>query len=413
MILFCITFLFVFGWKITAFVDVIPVLSATLACYAFVALGAYFPRSVLHIALALCALSAYALLIVTINGAMDMQIALRSIRATINFMGGAALVALYFRAHGESFVQKICLHLYGVLVLHAILMIAMYLYEPLRLHVYALASTYSYVNLNYPFIAGLRTPGLTYGLSQTSVLQMCGLMLFPVVVRYWAHTTPRLVLACAGVPTVVVSIFLSGRSGLLLGIFLVPMFLWLAYRFTWVHAGKQIILTSILLAAIGYLMPSYMPPSFERYNLAQAHEVIEVFSEWGQTPTTKNLAGMYFLPSDVYTFLFGSSNLGRGSLEYIPSDAGYVRILFAIGVPGSLLMLVPFAYGMWRALSISDRILGGVTFVILLASIALNFKELALLTRNMWSLQSMLLCACFFSIWNHKELREAREQIPR
>ena len=105
---------------------------------------------------------------------------------------------------------------------------------------------------------------------------------------------------------------------------------------------------------------------------------------------------MYLLPTDVSTLLIGEGTLGRDAFQYLASDVGYVRILFAAGLLGSTLLLAPFAGAILIALRAwsPDRRLAATTLVTLLATLLLHMKEIALLTRNQWSVQAILICCC-------------------
>ena len=355
----------------------------------------------------MCLFSSSYITIVILFGGMDIQIATRSIRALVNFLGASAIVYLYWKIYKEEFFKYIILHLYIVLTLHAILMEAMYLNEELRLTIYSLTSAYDYVNLNSPFLAGLRITGLTYGLAQTSVVQMFGLLLLPSVLHYWGkHTFKIIVIIIAGF-IIFASIFISGRSGLFLLIFLLPLTCIASCCSIKINLhGLKIGLTKVFIATmiiifLIYITASFVPETIS-YNLKHSSEVIQVFTARGETETIKALQRMYFLPDSAVIFLFGSSNLGRGALGSIPSDVGYVRTLFAIGIIGVVLMLVPFVFGMWMVLKarIYEPYLAAATLGILVSSVLLNFKELSLLTRNQWSVQAILLCSCLLLIHN-------------
>lgn len=130
------------------------------------------------------------------------------------------------------------------------------------------------------------------------------------------------------------------------------------------------------------------------FTLEHSSEILELL-ESGQSRTTESLQGMYFLPDDAQTLLFGSSNLGRGDMRYIPSDVGYIKLIFAVGLIGVALNVIPYVIGLalaarWYRSSPTTH-LAVATILCLVSGLLLNGKELALLTRNQWSIQSLLI----------------------
>ena len=112
---------------------------------------------------------------------------------------------------------------------------------------------------------------------------------------------------------------------------------------------------------------------------------------------------MYFLPDNLKTTLFGIGNYGRTDYFYLQSDVGWIKSIFAIGFIGTILMIQPFIWGIYKFFK-QRRTLGELTIaaiIILTSSILLNCKELSLLTRNQWTIQAILLA--ILSLNNKKE----------
>lgn len=396
--------MFIFGWKITSYFDLIFVVSCLLIFYVFIIMCVKINKKILFIFVSLFILCTYALLIVVLNGSLDLQMALRSIRAMLNFLGGGALVYIYWYKYKNKFMEYILLHIFLVLTMHAFLIIVMYLNESVRLFVYNITDAYSIVNLNYSFLSGLRITGLTYGLSQTSALQTFGILLTPAIFYYWGTKKLRNLLIIIGVIFLFISIFLTGRSGLFLLLIMLPSVYILIrffrgnkskYSFNFKKKISTISRIIVVLVILSFCYNS-APEQFFSYNLKQAEEVIEFFTERGETRTTQTLSNMIFLPDSALEFFFGSSNLGRGALGGIPSDIGFVRGIFAIGILGTIIMLIPYIYATFQVMTIRKTYpyLVATTLCILASSFLLHFKEVALYTRNQWSIQSLLICLC-------------------
>lgn len=410
-LLFLCTFLFVFGWKITDALDIILIVSAGLAVWAFVFFRESLSELDVKILMALLLLSVYSTSIVVFFGAADTQVSLRAIRAMINYIGAAALVRLfviYFRATAASII---CVYLYGAIAVHAVVICLMFFSPALRSAIYNLTSAFNYVNQNAPILLGLRIPGLTYGLASTSVVQMMGLVLLPVALKAKDdHLVSRIGLWLAALP-IVVSLFLTGRTGLLFAVFAVPAAFIIAGRLgrsaSAGNAVTRVLIAASMVAVLAAVVASDKFGVMERfsYNLSRATEVLDFFSERGSTDTTQRLGAMYFLPNEVGTLLFGSSNLGRGALGYIESDVGYVKLVFSIGLLGLTLTMLPYLMGLgacirnWRDSIARDVVF--VTIICLVVGMVLNLKELSLLTRNQWSIQALLIGACMIRRRDH------------
>ena len=408
-LLFASVFLFIFGWKHGILIDLISVWSLCLFFVVLIRNPQMHPGILVLVAMS-TALAVYAALIVAVNGAVDTQIALRSARALINLLGGASLAYLYWRRYGAQLLPYVTLHLYLALSVHAFLILMMFLQPDLRAFVYQMTSAASFVNNNSPFLQGLRIPGLTYGLATTSVLQLGGLLLLLPVARYWRGRPFVLLGVLCGAPLLLLSLLLTGRTGLLLGMLFVPA--------AWVLSGKRrgnnrsagrradgagrlfgrvarTLATVAVVGAVVYVVVRNLPSFFYSFTLPHAEEVLEFLVQGGRTRTTEILAASYFWPDRVGETLFGSSNLGRGDLGYIESDVGYVRILHAIGLLGSTLIAVPYLYGMRLMLALRRyaRHVAVAGWFILLSTVVLHFKEIGMMTRNQWSVQCLLMCA--------------------
>lgn len=111
----------------------------------------------------------------------DTQLAERPLRAPINTLGAAALCTLYAREEAVTWRHSIMRHVFWSIAPHGALVMAMDLVPPLRTTVYAMTHTAQYINDTSPFERGLRTPGLTYGLSQTLVLHLVGVPMAPLI----------------------------------------------------------------------------------------------------------------------------------------------------------------------------------------------------------------------------------------
>lgn len=415
--IFGLTFTFIYGWKITEVLDLILLASAAIGAWVYVLSEIKLRRTELLVVVILLVLSVYSFLISIAFGAVDTQAGLRSMRALVNFVGGAGLVAVYVAVYREEAARRLLLMLYGCVLVHALLICAMFFSEGLRARVYAITSAHQYVNQNAPFLLGLRIPGLTYGLASTSVVQLTGLLLVPALLAEYGRGVASRLCVWVSVVPILISIFLTGRSGLLFAIAFLPILVLFSRSDAPRKKAGGVIgyvlplsLVVGFLSAVAWANRDFLTNTFA-YTLQHAGEIVE-FLEEGKTDSTARIGGMYFLPNDLLTLLFGSSNLGRGDLGYIASDVGYVKLIFAVGIIGLVLNVLPYIVGLnvsarWY-LSSASKHLPLATMLCLAAGLLLNFKELALLTRNQWSIQSLLVALAIYE--RSRQVRGTQQQ---
>jgi hypothetical protein len=404
--LFLVTLIFIFGWKITSILDLISLSSLGLLLATFVLGRAGLPPPALTMCLLLVLGVVYSCFASILGGGADPQLALREIRALLNFLGAAALCVLFSSVYGrEQLARVIPVFIFSALSLHGALMLAMYLSTPLRESIYSVVNTYDYVNLNSPFLIGWRVPGLTYGMAQTSTLQMFGLLLAPLVYGEVRGRRVAPFVFWLAVVALLVSIFLTGRSGLVLAAVLVPLQFVVRRRRSMVRGESRdrrrlfapILIGALAVSATYFLAQDDASREKVQYQMIWAGKILDVAMSAGQSDEVEAIAKMYIAPTNPVAMLIGGEGLGRGDLGNIPSDVGYVRLVHAAGFVGLIMLMLPLLYGLLfvvRARTV-DFDLRLVTGLMLASTLLLNFKELALMTRNQWSVQCLCLAAIF------------------
>ncbi len=405
-----VTFIFIFGWKITPLVDLIFLTSLALVFISFVRGCVFLERTSSRVLCCMGMLSLYSLAIVLYNGLLDTQIAMRSIRSLINFLGAVSLVSIYWHSSSGDFFCRLLRDIYLSLSVHAVIMVAMFVNNDLRLMVYNMTSAFTYVNLSSSILDGYRICGLTYGLSQTSVLQLLGLIILPLLIQKSENFYARAIYILSA-PLLVISIFISGRSGLMIGLLFSPVLIFSSIFLTWriftpsAFFTRLVAVISLILFLTGFSILAFrlLPEKFAVYSLGQAREIFQAIMLQG--PTIDYMSTMLLVPDSWFELFFGSSNLGRGSLENIPSDIGWVKMLFSLGLSGSVLMIAPYLIALKTSFQFrkNDRLTAVTVFLVFLAAVILNSKELALLTRNQWSVQAILLLAMVFEMQKKSE----------
>lgn len=295
-----------------------------------------------------------------------------------------ALGYLYIRRYGVNAGQEFVRSVFVSGVIHSIIMILVYFYQPFRNWLYS----FVYLNeVGEHFIQTMqRSPGLTKaGGDGLSVLQAiagsCGVYLFLAesgknrrgFAHIWISLTTFLVL---------LSILLSARTGLML--FLTNLLL-------------LVVLTAKPLRSLGKLVLPMVTTIIGSFGVVYAliHTDYSVFLDRAllvfevglldldSIGSVRILKTMFFLPDHPISLLFGTGNFGRDpSLAYIPSDVGYVRVLFGSGIVGVLLLLsfygvlgLAAGHGMRGA---RTKKAGVMLMIVVLDMLALNVKALTL-----------------------------------
>ncbi len=395
--LFIITFFLIFGWKVTSFLDISAIAAISLTIqYLFL----HFSSSSNELKnnkpfIALLSLTIYSSFIVLANKVTDLMPILRAGRSLIMLIASISLYNLYIKRYKKP-TETICFHIYLTIFIHSIIMIAMYCSEPFRNFIYSITNSYDYVNHNSPYLTGYRICGLTYGLSQTSVVQNFGFILMPYLLININNLYLKTFMILS-FPLIIISSLFGGRSGSFLIILFLPIFIFLKIittKFIFkniINVIKYVIIILLSFSTISIIAYKLLPSKFISNTLYQSNEIFEAFKLKGKAFT--DVINMYFLPKQLSVLLFGVGNYGRTKYFYLPSDVGWIKSIYAIGIIGTFLMLYPYLWGIYVALK-KREFLKGLSFVIFfifLSTILLNFKELSLLTRNQWTIQAILL----------------------
>lgn len=331
---------------------------------------------------AAAALGVSALLV--LNGSSDYFLPLRILKASTLFWA-----AYYFSSArpAASFVLP-CLSF--CFFIHALIMLGEYLLPNVfRENVYHLTGAYDIVHQNFPFTRGIRVSGLTYGLSQTSLLHAFGAYLAIVLLlierskmmRYVLHATLNLV-----------AVFISGRSG----IFILPF---IAVLFLFTTETPRKLLRKGSLALLFFLATTTACLAFislrsERVFIhlhTRIFEVLEILL-YGTSRTASHLATMYSFPESINDLITGRSYSSISILGRLPSDLGFIKIIDSVGILGLLLHLLVYLFILKKWFDQRNNIaaLNILFFSIFTFHLLFNFKEMAFFVRNQFSFIAIL-----------------------
>jgi hypothetical protein len=401
--LLAITFVFVYGWKVTPTLDLILVASALLILAG--TLRGELGRAVLDpVGAWVFLLFVWSIWVAAVFMPDDLFFVARNARAWINLAGAAFLAAMYRHVHGRAGASAAALDgIAACTTAHALLVMAMFASPELRDRIYAMTSAAEYANETTSIAEGFRITGLTYGLSQTSMLHAFGAL---VAFQRWLGGTAATgrVAWLAAFAIQAASIFLVGRSGLLFAVVGVAALLGRHALTRPPRRGRRggvLAFLAVLLAGIGIAQSigAFGGPGGDResvagklgsYTVDHASEVLELLTT-GESHTSRYVADGLFAPDTVRVTVLGGQGSGRGPGPYLESDSGYVKLWFGLGLVGCLVAVASYAAIGAVALRLGWHDVAAWLLVLYVAAMLLfNVKELALLTRNQWSVIALL-----------------------
>lgn len=293
-------------------------------------------------------LTIYTFIIVWINGFRDTYILLRNARSLLSFIGVINISMIYFIQYKEKALIKVIENIFLSAAIHAMIMWGMISIDSFRSIIHKIVD----VKLNGREILNtVRVSGLmTEGGDGTSLIQGMMVLLGPIVIAN--KTGNKKILYFILFILIWTSSFLSARTGFYLSTLMLLLTFILNININRIISFKikkdvvKIFVTISIIVAIVPLLISQETKEnlFTYYDspIYRLMEPIRTFIDTGKISTrssSKIMNDMIILPNEGYKFIFGSSNMGRSNrMEYIPSDIGYIRILFAIGIIGSVIL---------------------------------------------------------------------------
>lgn len=410
---YILVFLYIFGWRIYSYIDMIQLVSVGFGVYALLNWRHRLAQSVWPVLGLFALIFLYTATVFIARGVTDLFPLFRVARSALTLLGGLGIAIFFERRLGASAGGELLKATVASVALHGTVMLAMYFSHPVRSLVYGVTNGVQYANrgvflgVNLADV-GVRVMGLTYGLGSTSVLQASAALQLPAVARYLRRPLFVIPLYLS------ISIFsaaIAGRSGLLVVAALTPVLvLSLLVKRSTRRLGATVLISFVLLFPISYGALSFFDDVRNQqfnYTITHIEELSTIVTAPERSPTLKALAGQFVLPSGITNTLFGVGSFGRSGSFYLTSDIGLVQHLFAYGVFGMALLWSPLFLMLAFALrNRSGSPLGALGFALtVITSIIFNGKEESLYERCFWSFQVL--------IWFHVMLasKHAAKQV--
>ncbi|WP_209327698.1 hypothetical protein [Pseudoalteromonas sp. PA2MD11] len=381
IITFVVVFLFIVGWRLLG-VGILDI-SIITSCLMFImnprTTWRVLPNKLVFL-ISSMSFVILALYVVLTTQGLDLSLLTRSVRVPLGILGGVGL-AIWCLNRGlpkETILTYIAL----AITLNAIFVLLMFALPSFRAIIYNLTGALDTLNYTTTIAAGIRNPGLTYGLSQTSIFQAIGTLISLHIFRAVGTNNKTKMLMLVFVVVNTISCFFIGRAGLLLSIVFIAL-----YGVT--NVKRLIVLAGLVILVLFYYFSftSELEKEEVKVQVERAEEIINVL-QGESTNTTENMEDMFHLPEGVSSII-GGYGMGRSEYFYTDSDVGYVRIIYAVGVLGLILYMLNMAYVLLSVdkgvLKISEPFL-----IISVVFFVLNFKELFFYSRNIWQAYCVL-----------------------
>jgi hypothetical protein len=306
-----------------------------------------------------------------------------SASGVISLIGAAFFVKKYKQLYNDRCSSKLIFDVFLVGVLHAIIILGIMVFLPFGDW---MKETFFYTDKTLEYW-GSRSPGLSVsGFGVLSLSQaMAGILgvILLLTPKENNLSWPSKSFIFMGLPLILLSIVVSGRTGLVALTF--TFFLFVLFNIKLIYSNKQgMCMLFGLLLGIATLLSAMLLIAYseiENYSrlIQWSLELYFRYEDQGTIATGSTnivLDRMYFLPEGLVSTLFGVGDFGR--LEpALPSDVGYVLIIFGVGVLGVMSMMMVFAYFTYksiRALRLIPLVANSVLLVTLMLIVA-NFKD--------------------------------------
>ena len=339
---------------------------------------------------------------------------LRPIKAAVFLLGVVSLTELtisyYFRldnANSRQVFYKVIEIVFYCIVLHALIMVLQFLVPSFKDFIYSLTMA-KYQLEHYQFF---RMAGLSGGGgAQVSVVQSLGILLGFSLLRQKRN---NIIIILAQL-LIIMSIFLSGRSGFLTVVLVLLFYFVLSLLFL-IYSSRIVLKFSSLalyfslfgffVFVITYLLQTneYFIVAFER-----TFDTFINYKESGEVSdnTLSALGEMFNLPTGFTHLIFGRASFLENNTFYnINTDIGYFRLIWGYGLLGLFLHILVYLLFLFFAFKVylHDRGAAYLCFMMLGLIFLFNAKEIFFFTRMSFQISFSVICAAGYAFLTAKK----------
>ena len=284
--------------------------------------------------------------------------------------------------------------IYWIIIIHSIIIIIQFFNIDFRDFIYSYTTTGEFRStFEYEFRMGGLSGGS--GGAVLSTVQSLGIIILPFILKL-SNKIFTIFLFFIGSSLILLSIILTGRSGIYCILLFLPISLYL------IHGGVKTMRYSLIIFSISISVFLFINQLLQSLGLTEFYNsfyrTFDSFISLTETGKYENetvsILKDYILFPDLQTFLFGSNDalLNYDVDRNLDSDIGYVRNIFSFGIFGFILYILPFIllliYSIKKIkLSMPHKLL----FILLLIMAFFHSKESFLYVRMFWSIISLIL----------------------
>jgi hypothetical protein len=308
----------------------------------------------------------------------DIQHLLRAVRIMINSLGIYILVLLYIRYYNGFAKDVFVYHIFICFIIHSVIMIFQYNSKIFLELSYFITNPYGIVNVDISISSGKRILGLTYGLASTSVLQLYGIFAYLYIcdsrskISLWTHVGALLIL---------LSIILSGRSGILIGAILIPIYLIMQGSLSIMRVCMYGLIIGLFIWIVKDYLPIYCSTNYcseyLRYRIWHLEELGDLL-KGENSRTISHLSNKIVFPQNFLVWVIGGEDAGH--------DSGYIRDIFSGGIGfmilSLLIYLIPIALAILKMKLTKFIVLVNIIFI---SAIIFHAKEVCFFVRGFWT----------------------------
>lgn len=387
VMLFLCLFTLLFPPRFGDFGDVASIVSLAILACGILSLGP-MPRLVKRVTVVGCSaftfLGLYALVLAWLNRPFDPYYGLRFGRILVHFLGCVYLMRFYLRRYGQELGRRLLTHMFWAIGIHAVVMLSMYVIPSVRLFIGQLTVEPTHQSYAAMVTSGKRIGGLVASLDGLSVVQSFGLLLFAVIVLF-AGTGRSLAMAVV-VPLILISVVISGRTGMILLIVYLP-FMLLFYRARLARSVIYVVMGLIGGVALFYFVsPGYSVEERFSGELERLEFLVGSYEPGGGASrgAVAKLISDYRddWPEEMDVLILGSGSSSRYT-NFRAADPGYILDVYGVGIVGSLVMVGCYLGAVvlvWRFRAV-DRYVAMPALLFLFASLLVNGKVRFLYAR--------------------------------
>lgn len=291
-------------------------------------------------------------------------------------------------------IYDILKSIYFIIIVHSIIIILQFFNLEFRDFIYAYTTTGEFRStFEYEFRMGGLSGGS--GGAVLSTVQSLGIIFLPFLFKLTTKKSSKTLFLISSI-IILISIILTGRSGIYCIILFLPLTLYL------IHGSVKTFKYSLIIFTISLFTFLFINQLLQSLGLTEFYNsfyrTFDSFISLSETGKFENetvsVLKEYILFPDLTTLLFGSNDalLNSDVDRNLNSDIGYVRNIFSFGIFGFILYILPFILLLsYTIKKIKHSIPHKALFILLLIMAFFHAKESFLYVRMFWSIISLIL----------------------